>query len=247
MKKLNRKNLNALAAVMPVLSENEQRGCVGGLIYMDSGGMILGSGGNSSDIYITDTLPQDFATNTTRSGNFSEQSDEIKQSVLRKVAYDLGVGKEGSDLEYVNMNFFGFTGDDATKDAIADPYGAHPSPDFGQTSYSGSISINTSDTLYQDCENYYDFQLTMIHEIDHIKTPEYYDKDKEPWKATMDEFTAYTSMFQSDLALEKCSDRYYNSLYNAYLDAYQKLIEEEKIDPSLIPLIGRDPNRPTTN
>lgn len=245
MKKLTRKRLNALATVMPVLSETEQRKCVGGLIYMDSGGIILGSGGNTYDIYITETLPLDFATNETRSGNFAEQSDKIKETIFRKIAYDLGVGKEGTDLEYVNMDFREFTGTEATLEARADPNGIHPSPDFGQTSYSGTISINTSDHLFQKSQNYYDFQLTMIHEIDHIKTPEYYDGETEPWKAIMDELTAYTSMFQNDLAIKKCSNEYYNSLYEAYLDAYQKLMELGQIDSSSTPLIERDPERPT--
>lgn len=244
MKKLTRKNLDALAAVMPVLSETEQQVCMGGVLYMNSGGTILGYDGGSYDILIADSLPTDYLTNPASSGNFADQNEELKKAVIRKVAYDLGVGKEGGDMECVDIRFSEFSGDESSWEAKADWDVAYPAPDIGVTSFSGTISINTSANLFQQGENYYDYQLALIHEIDHIRTPDYYDATTQPLEKSKDEFSAYAKMLQSENAIRNCSNNFYNSIYSNYVNEYNTLVAEGIIDPSITPLI---PRRNTNN
>lgn len=239
MKKLTRKNLNALAAVMPVLCETEQRECVGGVMYMNSGGQILGYDGGNYEIFITEMLPSDYIVNPASSGNFSDQDDELKKAVIRKVAYDLGVGKEGGDMECVDLQFSEFTGGESSWEAKADWDVAYPAPDIGVTSFSGTISVNTSAGLFQQGENYYDFQLALIHEIDHVRTPDYYDAATQPLEKSKDEFSAYTKMLQNENAIKNCSENFYNGIYNNYVSEYNTLVAEGVIDPSTTPLIPR--------
>lgn len=239
MKKLTRKNLNALAAVMPVLSETEQRECTGGLVYISPSGGILWSGGSSSDIYIVDELPYDYEMDAGKSGNFSSQSNELKETIIRQIASSLGVGREGSDLEYVDIQFSEFTGGESSLTAKADYYVGYPAPDIGVTSFSGTISLNTSAALFQQGQNYYDFQLALTHEIDHVRTPNYYDAEKQPLEKSKDEYSAYREMLQSEIAINKCSNSFYDSIYNNYLNEYNTLVAEGIIDPSTTPLIPR--------
>lgn len=230
MKKLTRKNLNALAAVMPVLSETEQRECVGGLIYMDSGGMILGSGGNSSDIYITETLPQDFATNTTRSGNLSEQNDEIKRAVITNIAYEEGFFQ--GEFENTRFSFAPFPDDDDKTFAAA------KREDFEDEtgSYSGIIRINTNSSLYQTSENYFDFSLTLLHEKTHLTST-------LPSKSVDIEYEAMVAMLNDTMAMAKCSDEYYTETRRLYDKLFQQMLAEEKVtaDDYIGHIKGREP------
>ena len=229
MKKLTRKNLNALAAVMPVLSETEQRECVGGLIFMDSGGMILGSGGTSFEIYITDTLPQDFATNTTRSGNLSEQNDEIKRAVITSIAYAEGFFQ--GELEDARFSFMPFPDDENTfaaveRGEIEDETG----------SYSGAIRINTNSSLYQASENYFDFSLTLLHEKTHLTST-------LPSKSVDIEYEAMVEMLNDTMAMAYCSNEYYTATRRLYDDLFQQMLENGKVtkDDYIGHIIGREP------
>lgn len=216
----------------------------GGVLYINSGGTILGYDGGSYDILIADSLPADYLTNPASSGNFTDQNEELKKTVIRKVAYDLGVGKEGGDMECVNLQFSEFSGAESSWQAKADWDVAYPAPDIGVTSFSGTISINTSANLFQQGENYYDYQLALIHEIDHIRTPNYYDAETQPLEKSKDEFSAYEKMLQSENAIRNCSNNFYNSIYSNYVNEYNTLVAEGIIDPSITPLI---PKRDTDN
>ena len=104
MRTLTRKNLDALAEVMQTLSETEQRECVGGILYITSGGQVLGYDGGSYEMVVTNQLPGSDFTNTTDSGNFANQQDWIKQNA---VLIDVGInrcnGKICGDIDYADV------------------------------------------------------------------------------------------------------------------------------------------------
>lgn len=216
MKRLEKKNLKTLAQIMPVLSEKEQREYVGGVLYVDSGGAILGWDGGSYDMFVTDMLPTDYMINPAESGNFLGQSEQMKQSVITGIARQKGIGAEGSTLANVDISFFSMEGEYENYLAGSNAWGKDENGN-----YSGAIAINTNGPLYQSAENYYDYQLALTHEIDHVMTPE--DKNNE----MTSEYTAYKAMLNDAIAIENCSQGFYNDLYNKYLEYHEKMVEAE--------------------
>lgn len=74
--------------------------------------------------------------------------------IIIQIDLSLGVGREGSDLEYVDIQFSEFTGGESSLTAKADYYVGYPAPDIGVTSFSGTISLNTSAALFQQGPSY---------------------------------------------------------------------------------------------
>lgn len=214
MKKLTRKNLNALATVMPVLSETEQCECTGGAIYVNSRGEILGSGGTSFTMYVTEVLPDDYETEPLGSGDFSSQTDYVKQAILSAMGNRLGIGC--GNLEDVSLGF------------ISDPNSnIYASYDFGDGGAgSGNININTQGILYQTSNNYCDYELLLKHEMHHAQTPEDVGTDRS-------ELEAYKYIL-NDTNASNCSDSFYNGLYYKYMEYYNKLSDEEKAKENFI-------------
>lgn len=232
MKKLTRKNLNALAAVMPILSEIEQPEYVGGALYINSGGEVLGWTGGSYDIVIAESLPD--VRDPYESGNFYCQSDEIKNTVIQGIATRLGIGVEGSDLEEVHFEIMPYRNGKGEKpNASANPIGIVPSEENGLTSYYGDIFVNTDSKMYQEVNNYYDLELLLKHEINHIKTP--YDgvKGCVEYNPEMSEYEAYKAMLTDSSSL-KCSIEYYNQIYQNYVTYYNAVKNELPEDESFI-------------
>lgn len=229
MKKLTRKNLDALAAVMPVLSETEQQVCMGGVLYMNSGGTILGYDGGSYDILIAESLPTDYLTNPASSGNLSEQNDEIKRAVITNIAYAKGFFQ--GELEDARFSFMPFPDDENTfaaveRGEIEDETG----------SYSGAIRINTNSSLYQASENYFDFSLTLLHEKTHLTST-------LPSKSVDIEYEAVVAMLNDTMAMTYCSNEYYTATRRLYDDLFQQMLENGKVteDDYIGHIIGREP------
>lgn len=213
MRNLEKKDLKSLAQMMPVLSELEQREYVGGVLYVNSGGAVLGWDGGSYNMFVTDTLPIDYMTNPTESGNFLQQTELMKQSVITGIARQQGIGAEGSTFESIDFCFIPMTGEYENNLAGSNAWGKDENGN-----YSGTIAINTNGVLYQSAENYCDFQLALTHEIDHIMTPD--DKNNK----MTSEYTAYKAML-NDAAIENCSQSFYNSVYNEYLEYHNKMVD----------------------
>lgn len=216
MKNLTRKNLNELAAVMPVLSENELREYVGGALYVDSGGGILGWDGTSYEMIVTDTLPSGYMDNPQQSGNFTEQPDWVKRSIISFTASTLGIGNGNmSDIPFM------FYEDENEKQ--------YAKYDYGKTEYNTEyIGINTNSELYKRSNNYHDYIFLLTHEIHHAETPE--DRGD---KSGRSELEAYKAMLNHHSA-EHASHWLYEQIYQKYFDLYQKLPYEERIKEELI-------------
>lgn len=209
MKKLTRKNLNTLAAVMPVLSETEQRECVGGFIYINSGGDILAYDGGSYEMVVVDHLPNDYLTNFPDSGNFAVQQDCIKQSILSNIANSMGIGPDNS--LGITFEFY--------ENEKEGQYGMY-------NNVVRTIGINTNGKLYKESNNYHDFTILLYHEKHHAMTPEDVGTDRS-------EYEAYKAMLTHGGA-EHCSDSFYQEMYNQYLKYYNALPYEEKLKEDFI-------------
>ena len=210
MKNLTRKNLNELAAVMPVLSENELREYVGGALYVDSGGGILGWDGTSYEMIVTDTLPSGYMDNPQQSGNFTEQPDWVKRTIISFTASTLGIGNGNmSDIPFM------FYEDENEKQ--------YAKYDYGKTEYNTEyIGINTNSELYRNSNNYHDFIFLLIHEIHHAETPE--DRGDSNGRS---ELEAYKAMLSHPSAAHS-SPFVYNQMYNEYIKLYNALPPEIK-------------------
>lgn len=215
MKKLTKKDLNALVAVMPMLSETEQRECVGGALYITSGGEVLGWTGGSYDIVIAECMPD--INDPSESGNFCTQNDKIKQTIIKNIATSLGIGVTGSNMEEVDFSFDSL--ENSTTNARAYPLGVIPSETYGLTSYYGGISINTNGGLYRSANNYYDLELLLKHEINHIQTPFDAMIGTPEYDPYMSEYEAYKAMLTDSSSL-RCSIEYYNQIYQNYVTYY---------------------------
>lgn len=213
MRTLTRKKLDMLAEVMPVLSETEQRKCIGGFIYITSGGHILDYDGGSYEMVVTNQLPEDYLTNMPDSGNFAIQQDWIKQGILSSMANNMGVGS--GELSGVVIEFY--------EDEKEGQYAMY-------NDATGVIGINTNSRLFKESNNYHDFTTLLQHEIHHAMTPE----DTGTYKS---EYEAYKAMLNLGGA-EHCSDSFYREMYNQYLNYYHALPYEERIKEEFI--IHRD-------
>ena len=209
MRTLTRKNLDALAEVMQTLSETEQRECVGGILYITSGGQVLGYDGGSYEMVVTNQLPGSDFTNISDSGNFANQQDWIKQNILRSMVDDMGIGT--SILSGVTFEFY-----ENEKEGQYAMY----------NSTSGVIGVNTNGRLYRESNNYHDFTTLLQHEIQHAMTPEDAGTDRS-------EYEAYKAMLSHEGA-QYCSDSFYREIYNEYINYYNALPYEERIKEDFI-------------
>lgn len=213
MRKLERKDLKSLELIMPVLSEMEQRECFGGVIYFGSGAEMIGWDGSSYEIYVTDQYIDLNNCEPISSGNFSSQPEYMKMAVIDRIAQSLGMCQEGTEFEDMYFEYAEFP--ESVNDKMA----------FEGISEEGNhcIFMNTNHKLFKESNNYFDFELTIIHEMEHAKNV------KNELDNNMSEYLAYSAMLERVNSSSNCSAEYYSGMYMKYEYYFNELLKENRV------------------
>lgn len=236
MKTINRNDLDTLAKRLTTLATEELLEFTGGYKYYNYNGEYLGDFGITDQIRLLDMTQSEFndalEMGTLSSGDgqaFYEADLNIRANILSYIARESGL----ISGQFAGVNVIVEDLGDPTKAAAA------ANGSIGEDgNYSGTIYINTNSNLFTEGlgANYYDLQLTIKHEMNHIATPSDFGSNKSEYEAWLtvvkDPNIIYTSKAYYDNALKK---------YREYYNAYKKDLEdsgesfEHLYDPSLIP------------
>jgi len=210
MKKLKRENLDELVKVMNVFSENEQRACIGGVKYYNENGVCLYTDGSDPEIRIISDSAYNMAINSIYTSpelslyQNSEQlsmttSTETKSALLLSIAQENDLSSVGF-VHIISNSDSSFYGDCNSKPVPATTT-ISVSGSVPGGSVSGSVSVpdivwvsdirlNTEGSNFEN-GNYYDLQLTIIHEKAHARSP------LDQGSATS-EVNAYNAVYNND-------------------------------------------------
>ncbi|MFV0378779.1 MAG: hypothetical protein ACK5JD_15920 [Mangrovibacterium sp.] len=215
MKKITRKNLKQLSETMTILSEAEQRSCVGAEHYYDMYGNYLGTVGSSSEVRTMDYWAYDALKNSSSatymlhqySTSLFDSGIYAQNNIINTIAYELGI--------YEQIYVYSFFYDDGTINRESGGATRYTSNN-NWTDYNSYMALNSASYTLEN-GNIYDIMCMLIHEKDHYDNynPSTYDK-------TESEYLAYLSTINSEYFQYTSADfkegvysqyYYYDNLY----------------------------------
>lgn len=205
MKTINRNDLDTLAKRLTTLATEELLEFTGGYKYYNYNGEYLGDYGITDQIRLLDMTQSEFndalVMGTLSSGDgqaFYEAGLNIRANILSYIARESGLVSG----RFAGVNVIVEDLGDASKAAKA------VNGSIGEDgNYSGTIYINTNSILFTEGfgANYYDLQLTIKHEMNHIATPHDACSNKSEYEAWLTVVT--------DPNIHKTSDSYYENAF----------------------------------
>ncbi len=197
--KLNRKSLDELAEIMPVLNDDEQRMLIGGTYYYTPDGYFLGTLGLGSEIRITDaaTYKKEFNSgNVTKLHSISTEFDSSGYDAKWGIVNEIG---SGMGIPIVRL----YSG---------------PTNQGALWSQANGFRINTNSPSFTS-GNYHEIYLILLHEKKHSEyTPAQYGVNRS-------ELKAYEAVLEHSY-FQDTTSRFRSTILSEY-QKYKKLVEEE--------------------
>ena len=198
MKKLTKLNLEELSNNLPTLSQEELRINQGGYFCFDSNGNFLGQTGDNSEVRVMTRSDYDQNKGMGEYGIMmhSEALYSIRGTSREQIIKRIGtMNGYNVEVDYGDQSIYGWV---------------NPTGNGG----SGSIVINANSNSSVTC-NYYDYVCTMIHEQQHINTP-------DDAGTAFSEYQAYNTVINSS-AFQYASSSYRQGTI-MLRDAYGELL-----------------------
>ena len=209
MKKLTKKNLQQLCETMALLSEVEQRNCVGTAYYYSPDGQLLGYLGNSSEIRVVDSSIfyslQDNNDDACLFGNSTSlyySGNATQVNIINSIAGGLGLDYIYLDTLYYTVNnnkYISYDSGGRTTHMGTPEYGY-------QYSY---ITINDASDVFIK-GNFYDMMCVLLHEQDHYDNYNPYTHDE-----VASEFFAFGATIYNEY-FEHASSEFRANIYSQY-------------------------------
>lgn len=198
MKKLTKLNLEELSKNLPTLSQEEQQTNQGGYYCFDAGGNYLGKTGDNPEVRVMTS--SDYNQNKSmgeygimaHSQALYSAGSQSKEQIIKRIGTMNGYNVE---VDYGDQSIYGWV---------------NPTGNGG----SGSIVINANSYSNVTC-NYYDYVCTMMHEQQHINTP-------DDAGTAFSEYQAYNTVINSS-AFQYASSSYRQGAI-MLRDAYGELL-----------------------